>query len=301
MTAVPTRQPPFGRLVTAMVTPFTGDGSVDCDLAGRLAVHLVDHGSDAIVVCGTTGESPTLSWDEQHRLLSAVKQAVGPRAAVLAGTGSNCTAEAVEATREAAELGADGALVVVPYYNKPPQEGLLAHFRAIAEAAPSLPLMIYNIPGRTGCQLDVDTMAELRSCPSIISYKAATGRVAEVSELRARCGTDLAIYSGDDSLTLPAMAAGAAGVVSVASHVAGSEIRSMIEAHLAGEPDRAESIHRQLWPLFRTLFATTNPIPVKAALELDGWPVGAPRLPLLPADAAMRTTLSTVLAALRQT
>jgi len=296
-----TNSPPFGRLVTAMVTPFAADGSVHYPLARRLAEHLVAQGSEAIVVCGTTGESPTLSWDEQHRLLEAVKTAVGSRVKVLAGTGSNSTAEAVEATREAEALGADGALVVVPYYNKPPQEGLLAHFRTVAEAAPELPLMVYNIPGRTGCHLELGTMEKLMACPSIVSYKAATGRVAEVSDLRSRCGSRLAIYSGDDSLTLPAMAVGAVGVVSVASHVAGSKIRSMIDSHLSGDTVRAESLHRHLWPLFRALFVTTNPIPIKAALELDGWSVGDPRLPLLPADPAMRHTLSSVLSALRQT
>jgi 4-hydroxy-tetrahydrodipicolinate synthase len=292
---------PFGRLVTAMVTPFDEDGRLDLSLAARLAVHLVNQGSDALVVCGTTGESPTLSWEEQHRLLTAVRDAVGDRARVLAGTGSNSTAEAVEATREAADLGADGALVVVPYYNRPPQDGLVAHFHAIAEAAPQMPLMVYNIPGRTGCHLEPATMARLADCPSIVSYKAAAGRVSEISELRAHCGTTLAIYSGDDSLTLPALAVGAVGVVSVASHVAGPTIRAMIEAHLAGDADAAEALHRTLWPLCRALFATTNPIPVKAALELDGWPVGSPRLPLLSADSAMRHTLSSVLAALRQT
>ena len=292
---------PFGRLLTAMVTPFAADGSVDLALAGRLAQHLAQDGSDGIVVCGTTGESPTLSWDEQVQLLAAVREAVGPGVKVLAGTGSNSTAEAVDATREAAVAGADGALVVVPYYNKPPQSGLEAHFRAVAEAAPQLPLMLYNIPGRTGCSLAPATVARLMDCPNVVSIKAASGTTDEVSQLRLSCGPQMAIYSGDDALTLPMLAVGAVGVVSVASHVAGPQMRSMIDAFLAGRHADALAQHEQLLPLCKALFATTNPIPVKAALELSGWPVGAPRLPLLPLEPSMRDTLSQALSALRQT
>ena len=292
---------PFGRLLTAMVTPFAADGSVDLALAGRLAQHLAQDGSDGIVVCGTTGESPTLSWDEQVQLLAAVRDAVGPGVKVLAGTGSNSTAEAVDATREAAAAGADGALVVVPYYNKPPQSGLEAHFRAVAEAAPQLPLMLYNIPGRTGCSLAPATVARLMDCPNVVSIKAASGTTDEVSQLRLACGPQMAIYSGDDALTLPMLAVGAVGVVSVASHVAGPQMRSMIDAFLAGRHADALAQHEQLLPLCKALFATTNPIPVKAALELSGWPVGAPRLPLLPLEPSMRDTLSQALSALRQT
>ncbi len=215
-----------------MVTPFAADGSVDLPLAGRLADHLVRHGSDGLVLSGTTGESPTLSWEEQHRLFAAVREAVGDRAFLLAGTGSNCTAEAVEATASAAAIGADAALVVVPYYNRPPQEGLEAHFRAIAASAPELPLMLYNIPGRTGCSLQPETTARLLDLPSVLSYKAA---------------------------------------------------------------------HERLLPLFKGLFCTTSPIPVKAALELEGWPVGPPRLPLVSADSTVRQRLSSILAALRPT
>ena len=292
---------PFGRVVTAMVTPFAADGSVDLALTARLADHLVGHGSDGLVVCGTTGESPTLSWDEQHALFAAVKGAVGDRASVLAGSGSNCTAEAVEATRQAAALGADGALVVVPYYNKPPQDGLEAHFRAVAAAAPELPLMLYNIPGRTGTSLEPATVARLLDCPNVVSFKAASGTTEEVSALRALCGDRLAIYSGDDALTLPMLAVGAVGVVSVASHLAGPQISAMVRAFLAGDQAQALVLHDQLLPLCKALFCTTNPIPVKAALELCGWPVGAPRLPLLSATADVRQRLSETLAALRPT
>jgi len=292
---------PFGRVLTAMVTPFAADGSVDLELAARLADHLVANGSDGLVLCGTTGESPTLSWEEQHQLFAAVKGAVGGRAKLLAGSGSNCTAEAVEATREAAALGADGALVVVPYYNKPPQDGLEAHFRAVAAAAPGLPLMLYNIPGRTGCSLAPDTTARLLDLPNVVSFKAASGTTEEVSQLRALCGDRLAIYSGDDGLLLPMLAVGAVGVVSVASHLVGSQLQALVQAFLAGDTTTALAHHDRLLPLFKALFCTTNPIPVKAALEISGWPVGAPRLPLLPADSDVRQRLSSILAALRPT
>jgi len=300
-TSAPGAGAPFGRVITAMVTPFRADGSVDADLAARLADHLLRHGSDGLVIGGTTGESPTLSWQEQRDLFRAVQQAVAGRAPLLAGTGSNCTAEAVEATRAAAELGADGALVVVPYYNRPPQEGLEAHFRAVSQAAPELPLMLYNIPGRTGCSLAAETTARLLDCPGIVAYKAASGTTEEVSLLHRLCGDRLAVYSGDDALTLPMLAVGAVGVVSVASHLAGNGIRTMIECFLAGDTTAALAWHERLQPLCRELFCTTNPIPVKAALELEGWPVGPPRLPLLPAGPDVRERLHSVLAALRPT
>ncbi|MCP9911273.1 4-hydroxy-tetrahydrodipicolinate synthase [Cyanobium sp. BA20m-p-22] len=284
-----------------MVTPFSADGALDLPLAARLAAHLVNQGSDGLVVCGTTGESPTLSWAEQHALFATVKGALAGRAKLIAGSGSNCTAEAVEATREAAALGADGALVVVPYYNKPPQEGLEAHFRAVAAAAPELPLMLYNIPGRTGTSLEAATVARLLDCPNVVSFKAASGSTEEVSALRACCGDRLAIYCGDDALTLPMLAVGAVGVVSVASHLAGPQISALIRAFFEGDQARARALHEQLLPLCKALFCTTNPIPVKAALELCGWPVGAPRLPLLSANAAVRQRLSETLAALRPT
>jgi 4-hydroxy-tetrahydrodipicolinate synthase len=292
---------PFGRVLTAMVTPFDAEGAVDFDLAARLAHHLVDQGSEGLVICGTTGESPTLSWDEQHHLFSAVQAAVGDRASLLFGSGSNCTAEAVEATQAAARLGADGALVVVPYYNKPPQAGLEAHFRAVALAAPALPLMLYNIPGRTGCSLAPETTARLLDLPNVVSYKAASGTTEEVSQLRQLCGDRLAIFSGDDALLLPMLAVGAVGVVSVASHLVGPAISALVREFLAGNHVQALALHEQLLPLFKALFCTTNPIPVKAALDLSGWPVGAPRLPLLAADHDVRERLSSILAALRPT
>ena len=301
MSGISASPTPFGRVITAMVTPFASDGSVDFPQAARLAAHLVGHGSDGLVVCGTTGESPTLSWQEQHELLATVKAAVGERARVIAGTGSNCTAEAVEAIGQAQDQGADGALVVVPYYNKPPQEGLEAHFRAIATAAPGMPVMLYNIPGRTSCCLTAETTARLMDLPNVVSFKAASGSTDEVSRLRQLCGPRLAIYSGDDALTLPMLAVGAVGVVSVASHLVGRQIQQMIKAFFGGDHAGALALHDRLLPLCRALFATTNPIPIKAALEIEGWPVGAPRLPLVSADSDVRDRLTTALAALRPT
>jgi 4-hydroxy-tetrahydrodipicolinate synthase len=298
---LPLRQPPFGRLLTALVTPFQPDGSVHLSLAAELALHLVDQGCEGLVICGTTGESPTLSWDEQHRLFRAVREAVGQRAMLLAGTGSNCTSEAVEATQAAARLGADGALVVVPYYNKPPQQGLEAHFRAVGLAAPEMPLMLYNIPGRTGCSLAPETVAKLLDLPNVVSFKAASGSTEEVTRLRALCGERLAIYSGDDALLLPMLAVGAVGVVSVASHLVCAEISDLIQSFLRGDIVTALALHEHLMPLFKALFSTTNPIPVKAALEIMGWPVGAPRLPLVEAPDEVREHLNAILAALRPT
>ncbi len=274
----------FGRVITAMITPFGADGSVSYTEAERLASHLVAQGSDGLVVCGTTGESPTLTWEEEHELFRVVKQTVGDRAAVIAGTGSNCTREAIAATEKAAALGLDGSLQVVPYYNKPPQEGLYEHFRAIAAACPSLPLMLYNIPGRTGQSLAPETVAKLAEVPGIAAIKAASGSVEEVSQLRQLVPDDFDIYSGDDTLTLPMLAVGAQGVVSVASHLVGPQLQQMIQAFEAGRVQEARTIHQQLYPLFKALFVTTNPIPVKAALALQGWQVGSLRLPLVPAN-----------------
>ncbi len=292
---------PFGRLLTAMVTPFDKSGRVDFDLAGRLACHLVNEGSDGLVVCGTTGESPTLSWKEQIELLKVIRGSVPKEIKVLAGTGSNSTAEAVEATSEAASAGADGALVVTPYYNKPPQEGLEAHFRAVSESAPDLPLMLYNIPSRTGCSIEPSTLARLKDCSNIVSVKAASGTVHEVTRLRMHCGPKLAVYSGDDGLLLPMLSLGAVGVVSVASHLVGLRIKAMMDAYLAGKCDLALAQHEKLQPLFEALFATTNPIPVKAALELTGWPVGPPRSPLIPLNPSMRNKLRIIIDSLSQT
>ena len=272
--------PLFGRILTAMITPFKENGAVDYELAIKLSNYLYENGSDGIVLCGTTGESPTLSWSEQHDLFVAVKGSLNSGCKIIVGTGSNCTSEAIEATKKAYEFGADGALVVVPYYNKPPQEGLYHHFSSIAVAAKDLPLMLYNIPGRTGCNLLPNTVNKLMKFPNILSIKAASGRIEEVTELRAACGSKLSIYSGDDSLLLPMLSVGAVGVVSVASHLVGNQLKEMINLFSKGNVSNALDIHEKLQPLFKALFETTNPIPIKAALELSGWQVGSPRNPL---------------------
>ena len=273
--------PPFGNILTAMVTPFKKDGKVDYELAVRLANHIIENGSDGIVLCGTTGESPTLTWDEQHQLFVVIRNSLQSKAKILIGTGSNSTSEAVEATQKAFESGADGALVVVPYYNKPPQDGLYEHFKDVANAAPKLPIMLYNIPGRTGSNLLPKTVKKLMEFPNIVSIKAASGRIDEVTELRAECGSEFAIYSGDDSLLLPMLSVGAVGVVSVASHIVGLQLKDMISNFQNGNVLKALDIHERLQPLFKALFETTNPIPIKAALEQLGWEVGPPRPPLV--------------------
>ena len=273
--------PPFGNILTAMVTPFKKDGKVDYELAVRLANHIIENGSDGIVLCGTTGESPTLTWDEQHQLFVVIRNSLQSKAKILIGTGSNSTSEAVEATQKAFESGADGALVVVPYYNKPPQDGLYEHFKDVANAAPKLPIMLYNIPGRTGSNLLPETVKKLMEFPNIVSIKAASGRIEEVTELRAECGSEFAIYSGDDSLLLPMLSIGAVGVVSVASHIVGLQLKDMISNFQNGNVLKALDIHERLQPLFKALFETTNPIPIKAALEQLGWEVGPPRPPLV--------------------
>ncbi len=290
---------PFGRVLTAMVTPFDERGKVDYGLTADLAKYLVDQGSDGIVVCGTTGESPTLTWKEQQKLLETVINSLGSRAKVLAGTGSNSTSEAIEATKQAANSGADGALVVVPYYNKPPQEGLEAHFRAIANAAPELPLMLYNIPGRTGCSISPIIVSKLMDCSNVVSFKAASGTTEEVTQLRNYCGPDLAVYSGDDALVLPMLSVGAVGVVSVASHLVGPDLKKLIDSFLGGKYADALYLHEKLQPLFKSLFATTNPIPVKAALQLIGWSVGPPRSPLVSLNSEMKEELAKILSSMR--
>lgn len=271
----------FGRVLTALITPFTEDGRVNYEVAEKLAAHLADNGTDTFVVCGTTGESPTLTWDEEYELFRVVQQAVAGKAKVIAGTGSNSTHEAIAATQKAAKLGLDGSLQVVPYYNKPPQEGLYQHFKAIAESTPEMPLMLYNIPGRTGQSLLPETVIRLAEIPNIVAIKEASGTLDQTSQIRQGTDPDFLIYSGDDSLTLPLLAVGGFGVVSVASHLVGNRLQAMIQAFEAGQVRAATNLHLELFPLFKALFVTTNPIPIKAALHLQGWQVGATRLPLV--------------------
>ncbi|MER3435533.1 MAG: 4-hydroxy-tetrahydrodipicolinate synthase [Leptolyngbya sp. ERB_1_1] len=287
----------FGTVLTAMITPFTADGAVDYAITEKLAAHLVKTGTDTIVVCGTTGESPTLSWDEEFELFQVVKSAVSGKAKVMAGTGSNSTSEAITATRKAAKMGLDGSLQVVPYYNKPPQSGLYDHFRAIAESS-DLPLMLYNVPGRTSQNLQPETVARLSQIPNIVAIKEASGNLDQVSQIRRMTSPDFAIYSGDDSLTLPMLAIGAKGVVSVASHLVGMRLQQMIHAFEQGQVQQATQIHLELFSLFKVLFVTTNPIPVKAALNLQGWQVDTLRLPLCSPDEELKHQLKQVMAAL---
>jgi 4-hydroxy-tetrahydrodipicolinate synthase len=287
----------FGRLLTAMVTPFTADGQVDYEMAARLANYLVEQGSEGLVVCGTTGESPTLTWDEEYQLFQVVLESVGSRVAVLAGTGSNSTREAIAATDKAAKLGLHGSLQVCPYYNKPPQEGLYRHFKAIAQNA-DLPLLLYNIPGRTGVNLLPETVARLAEIPSIIGIKEAAGSIEQVCAIRELTEPDFLIYSGDDALTLPFLSIGAHGVISVAAHLVGPQMQQMVKAFLTGDIQQAQVFHQKLLPLFRALFLTTNPIPVKCALELRGWSVGQPRLPLVQASDTLQEQINNVLTTL---
>ncbi|MEB3356383.1 MAG: 4-hydroxy-tetrahydrodipicolinate synthase [Synechococcales bacterium] len=282
----------FGRVLTAMITPFTPDGSVNYQVAEELAVHLVNNGTDTLVLCGTTGESPTLTWDEEYGLFKAVRAAVGTTAKVIAGTGSNSTQEAIAATQKADKLGLDGSLQVVPYYNKPPQEGLYQHFEAIANHCPNFPLLLYNIPGRTGQNLTPDTVIRLAELPNIVGIKEASGALDQVSQIRRATSPEFSIYSGDDSLTLPLLAIGGQGVVSVASHLVGNQIQQMILAYEQGNVQAATNFHLRLFDLFKALFIETNPIPIKAALRMQGWSVGTPRLPLLDISEQAKVSLS---------
>jgi len=265
-----------------MVTPFAADGSVDYDGAARLAAYLVDEQrNDGLVVSGTTGESPTTSDEEKDRLLRAVIEAVGDRAVVVAGVGTNDTAHTVELARAAERAGAHGLLVVTPYYNKPPQEGLLAHFRTVADAT-DLPVMLYDIPGRTGTPIHTETLLRLAEHPRITAVKDAKGDLFAASTVMT--ATDLVFYSGDDNLNLPWLSVGAAGFVSVIGHVVGADLHEMIEAHRAGEVDRALAIHRRLLPVVTAIMTRTQgAIAVKAALNLLGRPGGTVRPPLVPA------------------
>jgi len=283
------------RVITAMVTPFAPDMSVDYRKARELARMLVDNGSDGLVVSGTTGESPTLTPDEKLKLFQVVLEEVGEEAAVVAGTGGNDTRTSVELTLEAEKLGVDGAMLVTPYYNKPPQAGLYQHFSLVAKAT-SLPIMIYNVPGRTSVNLTADTMAGLANDYSnIVAVKEASGSLEQVAEIRSKAPKSLTIYSGDDNMTIPIMSVGGDGIVSVASHVAGCEIQQMVTAFIDGDVDLAAEMHRRLLPLFKVIFITTNPIPVKAALDLSGFDAGGLRPPLVEAAVAERKQIERVM------
>ncbi|NEU31220.1 4-hydroxy-tetrahydrodipicolinate synthase [bacterium LRH843] len=274
----------FGRIVTAMVTPFDQHGGVDVEATKSLVKHLIVNGSDALVVGGTTGESPTLSTEEKCLLFKTVVQTVkelGGQVPVIAGTGSNNTQESIELTKLAEDLGADAIMLVAPYYNKPSQEGLYAHFSTIA-AATKLPIMIYNIPGRSSVNISVETTLRLAQIPNIVATKEASGDLDAMASIIEGAPEGFSLYSGDDSLTLPILSIGGIGIVSVASHVIGNEMQDMIQRFESGQVKEAAGLHRQLLPLMNTLFIAPNPTPVKAALEMKGIKSGSVRLPLVP-------------------
>jgi len=272
-----------GRLLTAMVTPFDAQGEVDYQLARKLALSLLDSGSDGIVVSGTTGESPTLSREEKLRLFAETKSALGNRGIVVAGTGSYNTKEGQELTKEAEKVGVDACLLVVPYYNKPTQQGLWEHFKVIAQST-TLPCILYNVPSRTVTNLNADTVIKLSHIDNIVGVKEASGNLGQIAEIIHRIKEDFLVYSGNDSDTFPILALGGYGVISVTSHLVGIQIKDMIEKFLDGKVQESARIHRDLLPLVNALFIVSNPIPIKWALNYIGFPVGKPRLPLIEPD-----------------
>lgn len=270
----------LGKVLTAMVTPLKPDMSVDWKRVEEIADYLVKNGSEGLVVHGTTGESPTLTHEEEYELYRVVKRAVGGKCKIIAGAGSNSTETSIKSTREAEKIGVDAIMIVVPYYNKPSPEGLYQHYKAVSDNT-SLPIIIYNIPGRTGINMMPETVTRIAALRNIVGLKDAAGNLDQTSATRQLCPKDFTIWSGDDSLTLPMLSVGALGVISVASHVVGKEIAAMVNAYHAGDVKKAAEIHLKLLPLFKVLFITSNPSPVKYALELISQPVGKPRLPLV--------------------
>lgn len=289
--------PPFGRVLTAMITPFTDDGLVDEDVVDRLCRHLIENGSDGIVVAGTTGESPTLSMEEKVGLFHSVRRSVGDKATVIAGTGTYDTRHSTELSKRAADAGVDGLLLVTPYYSRPEQRGLIEHFTTIADAT-DVPVLLYNIPIRTGRLIEVETLAELAEHDKIVAVKDAVMDL-EHTAATAIAAPGLAIYSGQDSLTLPMMAVGAIGVVSVASHLAGNEVAAMVAAADEGDFAEGRRLHHLLLPLCLSLFGESSPAPVKGALSRYWESVGSPRLPLTDATEETIDSVGAALLALR--
>jgi len=271
-----------------MITPFAKDGSIDWDGVATLATHLADHGHDAIAVNGTTGEAPTTKSSEKLEIIKVVKSTVGSRVKVLSGAGDNETSYTVEQAKRSADAGADGLLIVAPYYNKPPQAGIEAHFKAVAGTT-DLPIMMYDIPGRTGVEIESDTIVRLFEVPNIVALKDAKGNLAATSDVIARCG--IPVYSGDDILNLPFLSIGAVGFVSVCGHTVGNELKAMLDAWFAGDTARALEIHQKLIPVFKGTFKTQGAILTKAAMNLMGLPGGTTRLPLVDATPAQIATL----------
>ena len=279
---------PFGRLTTAMITPFKKDGQVDWSGVEKLAAHLVSKGHDGLVLNGTTGEAPTTSDDEKDEIIKVVRKTVGSKIKIIAGAGNNETSHSIEQAKRAAKAGADALLVVTPYYNKPPQAGVIAHFTAMADAT-DLPVVMYDIPGRTGIEIESDTIVKLFEHPKIAALKDAKGNVAATSWVIKRCG--IPVYSGDDILNLPLLSVGAVGVISVCGHTVGSELKEMLDAWFAGNSKRALEIHQKLLPVFSGTFRTQGAILTKAALNMMGLPGGFTRLPLVDATDAQKAQL----------
>jgi len=285
----------FGKVLTAMVTPYDAVGEVDYAKVQKLAKHLLANGSDGVLICGTTGESPCLTPAERASLWAAAKEAVGDAGRLILGTTDNETAFSCEVAKKAQKAGADALLAVAPYYNKPSQEGLYRHFAKIAASA-DIPIILYNIPGRTSVNIQPETVLRLaQDCPNIVAIKDAPGSLDSVSALVSMLPADFAVYSGDDSLTLPIVSVGGAGVISVASHLIGSQIAQMIELYQQGDVVAARQMHLQYFELFKKLFITTNPVPVKSCLNLLGWEMGDCRLPLAPPSAAELAELQAML------
>ena len=280
----------LGRVLTAMVTPFKENGEVDYEQAKKLASALIDSGCDGVVVAATTGEAPTLTWEEELRLFKEVKSAVGDRATIVAYTGSNSTAEAVEATEGAEKIGVDACLSVVPYYNRPTQEGIYQHFKTIAEAT-SLPIIMYNIPSRVVVNMTPDTIVRLSQIDNIVGVKEANGDMAHVAQVISNAREGFNIWSGNDNDTFLIMTLGGYGTIGVVTHLVGKQVRKMMELVLDNNVKEAAAIHRHLVPLVNVLFIQPNPGPVKYALNHIGMRVGAPRLPLLPPDEKAGATI----------
>ncbi|WP_289140070.1 4-hydroxy-tetrahydrodipicolinate synthase [uncultured Brevibacillus sp.] len=284
----------FGQVLTAMVTPFDQNGDIDFNATRTLVNYLIENGTDGLVVAGTTGESPTISTEEKIELFKFVVDVVDGRIPVIAGTGSNNTRASISLTKQAEATGVDGIMLVAPYYNKPSQEGMYQHFKAIAKST-SLPVMLYNIPGRSVVNMSVETIVRLSQIPNIVAIKEANGNLDAMAEVISQTPSDFTLYSGDDGLTLPVLTIGGAGIVSVASHIIGNEMQDMINLFKTGNNIEAAAAHRKLLPIMNALFAAPNPTPVKAALNLKGINVGSVRLPMVPLTSEETNTLQGVL------
>ncbi|WP_394222348.1 4-hydroxy-tetrahydrodipicolinate synthase [Priestia aryabhattai] len=284
----------FGKVATAMVTPFDHKGNIDFEKTTQLINYLISNGSDALVIAGTTGESPTLSTEEKLALFRHSVKVVDGRVPVVVGTGSNNTYASIELTKKAEEIGVDAIMIVAPYYNKPNQEGLYQHFKTIAEST-ELPVMLYNIPGRSVINMSVDTIVRLAELPNVVALKDASGDLDAMTAIIAQTSDDFALYSGDDGLTLPVLAIGGTGIISVASHIIGNEMQEMVKLYESGNPKEAAKIHQRIVPVMKSLFAAPSPTPVKTALQLKGLDVGSVRLPLVPLTEEERQTLVSTL------